>query len=55
MAIVKMKRLRLLSLEKEREQLLSRLQRAGCVEVLEPEGKLSDPAWTALLQRDEVL
>ena len=52
MAIVKMKRLRLLSLEKEREQLLSRLQRAGCVEVLEPEGKLSDPAWTALLQRE---
>ena len=52
MAIVKMKRLRLLSLAGEREELLARLQRAGCVEVLEPEEELNDPAWTALLRRE---
>ncbi|MDY3013947.1 MAG: V-type ATP synthase subunit I [Evtepia sp.] len=52
MAIVKMKRLRLLALESERDALLARLQHAGCVEVLEPEGQLNDPEWTALLHRD---
>ena len=52
MAIVKMKRLRLLSLTEEREKLLACLQRAGCVEVLEPETELNDPAWTALLKRE---
>ena len=37
MSIVKMKRLRLLSLASQREELLARLQHAGCVEVLEPD------------------
>lgn len=52
MSIVKMKRLRLLSLEGERDGLLAALQHAGCVEVLEPEEGLSDPQWTALLRRE---
>lgn len=52
MSIVKMKRLRLLSLASQREELLARLQHAGCVEVLEPEQALTDPEWTALLTRE---
>lgn len=52
MAIVKMKRLRLLALASQREQLLALLQHTGCVEVLEPEGAMSDPEWTELLTRE---
>lgn len=52
MSIVKMKRLRLLALSAQRDTLLTQLQRAGCVEVLEPEGALNDPEWMALLSRE---
>lgn len=52
MSIVKMKRLRLLSLTSERDHLLARLQRAGCVEVTEPEEPQSMPEWGSLLRRD---
>ena len=52
MSIVKMKRLRLLSLTSERDLLLARLQRAGCVEVTEPEEPQSMPEWGSLLRRD---
>lgn len=52
MAIVKMKRLRLIALEEEKKTLFGRLQSIGCVEVCESEGKLTDPAWSALLHRD---
>ena len=45
MAIVKMKRLRLLALRPEREQLLRRLQSLGCVEIREHAIDLSDPEW----------
>ena len=48
MAIVKMKRLRLLSLRGEREQLLRALQSLGCVEIREPAIDLSDPQWASL-------
>ena len=48
MAIVKMKRLRLIALLADREELLNRLQRLGCVEVDEPENADGDPAWAAL-------
>lgn len=48
MAIVKMKRLRLLGLRADREQLLRPLQSLGCVEISEPAIDLSDPAWSAL-------
>ena len=48
MAIVKMKRLRLLGLRADREQLLRPLQSLGCVEISEPAIDLSDPAWATL-------
>ena len=52
MSIVKMKRLRLIALGEQRDELLARLLHVGCVEVTEPEGKLSDPEWMALVHRD---
>ena len=52
MAIVKMKRLRVIALAAQRDELLQRLLQAGCVEVTEPQAELSDPEWTALLKRD---
>lgn len=53
MAIVKMKRLHILALESDRDQLFDELQRLGCVEVSEPGDKLSDPEWAALVHPDE--
>ncbi len=53
MAIVKMKRLRVLALEGDREAILARLLHVGCVEISEPQEQLSDPAWTDLLRRGE--
>lgn len=53
MAIVKMKRLRIIALDSQREELLSRLLHVGCVELSEPQAELSDPEWTALLGRSE--
>lgn len=48
MAIVKMKRLRLIGLQQDRERLLRLLQKLGCVELREPAIDLSDPEWAAL-------
>ena len=48
MAIVKMKRLRLIGMAAERDELLRQLQRLGCVEIDEPEDQGSDPAWEGL-------
>ena len=48
MAIVKMKRLRLLALHTQREELLHALQSLGCVEIREPAIDLSDPQWEGL-------
>lgn len=53
MAIVKMKRLRIIALDSQREELLSRLLHVGCVELSEPQTELGDPEWTALLGRSE--
>ncbi len=53
MAIVRMKRLRIIALASQREELLSRLLHAGCVELSEPQAELDDPQWTALLHRSE--
>ena len=50
MAIVKMKRVRLIALSSDRDALLSELLHVGCVEVREPEGELADGA--QLLHRD---
>ena len=52
MSIAKMKRLRVIGLEDERDTLLQHLQHMGCVEISEPEDKASDPDWAALLRRD---
>ena len=55
MSIVKMKRLHLIALRKDREALLAELMHVGCVEVSEPTQTLSDPSYAALLQRDTSL
>ena len=47
-----MKKLRVMAMASQREALLEELLRLGCVEISEPAGKLSDPAWAALLRRD---
>ncbi len=49
MAIVKMKKLRVIVLRQQRDELMRQLLRLGCVEVHEPEGMLSDPEAAALL------
>ena len=43
MAIVKMKRLRLVAMGSDREELLRLLQRMGCVEIDEPSVDQADP------------
>ena len=53
MAIVKMKRLRLFGMASDREELLRQLQHLGCVQVQEPAGLLSDPAWSAFTRVDD--
>ena len=50
MAIVRMKRLRVMALAHRREELLGGLLHLGCVEISEPD--LSDPGWSALLRRE---
>ena len=50
MAIVKMKKLRCLAMRDQRDGLMDRLLRLGCVEIHEPEGMLSDPDVAALLK-----
>lgn len=52
MAIVKMKKLRVVAMAASREELLRGLQHLGCVEISEPENiTASDPAWAALVRR----
>lgn len=51
MAIVKMKKLRVVAMADQREELLKGLLHLGCVEISEPDDKLADPAWSALLKR----
>ena len=48
MAIVKMKRLRMMAMTADREVLLRRLQHMGCVEIVQPETDPDDPLWTGL-------
>lgn len=52
MAIVKMKKLRLVGMRSQREELLRQLQHLGCVEIDELAARLSDPAWAALARPD---
>jgi V/A-type H+-transporting ATPase subunit I len=51
MAIVKMKKLRVVAMATERDELLRELLRLGCVEISEPDGLLDDPDWSSLLRR----
>ena len=51
MAIVKMKKLRVMAMADHRDELLKGLLHLGCVEISEPDDKLADPAWSALLKR----
>ena len=48
MAIVKMKRLRVVAMSRDREELLRKLQHLGCVELTEPETDPDDPLLAAL-------
>ena len=50
MAIVKMKKLRVIAMAAHREELLRQLQRLGCVEIREPESAGAD--WSGLLERE---
>ena len=52
MSIVKMKRLRVIGFSEQRDELLQQLLHLGCVEISEPDDKVTDPEWTALLRRD---
>ena len=53
MAIVKMKRLSLVGMAPDREELLRRLQRLGCVEVEEPDGEADEEALSLLTRTDD--
>lgn len=47
-----MKKLCVMAMASQRQQLLRELLHLGCVEISEPDGKLADPAWSALLKRE---
>lgn len=47
-----MKKLCVMAMAAQRQQLLRELLHLGCVEISEPDGKLADPAWSALLKRE---
>lgn len=51
MAIVKMKRLRVMAMASDRDELMKRLRHLGCVEISAPDDRLADPQWAALLQK----
>lgn len=52
MAIVRMKKIRLIAMQSQKEALLSRMMHVGCVQILEQKAKLTDPEWAALLSKD---
>ena len=52
MAIVKMKKLRVMAMAAQKDALLDGLMRLGCVEITAPDGKLSDPAYAKLMERE---
>ena len=52
MSIVKMKRIRLIALAKDKDALLSSLLHVGCVEPKEPAELLADEAYASLLHRE---
>ncbi len=52
MAIEKMKRLRLMAVKSEREELMKQLMLLGCVEISEPDDLLSDEETSSLLTQE---
>lgn len=50
MAIVKMKRLRMVAMTSDRDALLRKLQHMGCVEIIQPEAGPDDPLWEVLIK-----
>ncbi|MCI2058189.1 MAG: V-type ATP synthase subunit I [Oscillibacter sp.] len=52
MAIVKMKKLRVMAMAADREKLMRGLLHLGCVQISEPADRLSDPEWTELFRRE---
>ncbi len=50
--ITKMKRLRVMAMASRKEELLKGLLHLGCVEISEPDERLADPEWSALLRRE---
>ena len=50
MAIEKMKRLRMVAMVSDREELLRKLQHMGCVEIVQPEEDPDNPVWESLTQ-----
>lgn len=54
MAIVKMKKLRLLAVREQRDSLLKELMRLGCVELREPEELLADEKAAAMLRGEDL-
>lgn len=53
MAIVKMRKLRVVAIAQEREALLKELLHLGCLEISEPNVLLDDPEWSSLLRRED--
>ena len=51
MAIVKMKKIRLLALRSERDELLKELMLLGCVEISEPAAALADEEIASVFRR----
>ena len=52
MAIVKMKRLRMIAMQPDREELLKLLQRMGCVEISQPQTESAEDVWKNLSAPD---
>ena len=50
MSIVTMKRFRMVGLTAEQDALLQALLHIGCVEISQPDQKLTDPEWAGLLR-----
>lgn len=51
--IVRMKKLRVIAMERDRKRLLDGMLRLGCVEISEPKSRSADPSWSALLRRQD--
>ena len=52
MAIVKMNKLSVIGLEADKAEILRRLQDLGVVEINDPQAKLTDAEWTAIIHKD---